>query len=218
MAGTTSKRLTRDEKRAQTRARILEAAEELFVELGFNGTSVEEIAERAGYTRGAFYSNFEDKDDVFLSVLDDHLARRVEEVSRALHSSPSLDAAFELIQRGNRGREISRWSILQTEFWLYAMRNPGVRPRLAQRQRAERLAYERAITAQFDAVGLAPPGPLHDLALILQILDEGAPRQRAIDPQQVRSEFFFDAVLMLFEAGVALARERERETKRASKP
>src|ERR1043166_1030598 len=160
MPATTTTRLTREQSRQLTRTRLLEAAEALFIERGFNGTSVEEIAERAGYTRGAFYSNFDDKDDVFLAVLDDHLNRRIDEISAILRGSSSLDAAFELIQRGNTGRRIATWSILNTEFWLYAMRNPGVRPKLARHQRTERRAYEKAIQAQFDAVGVELPAPL----------------------------------------------------------
>lgn len=214
MSMPTLTRLTREERRAQTQARLLGAAEALFVERGFHGTSVEEIAERAGFTRGAFYSNFEDKDDVFLAVLDNNLKRRIDEIAGILRKSPSLDQAFALIRSSNEGREVKTWSILQTEFWLYAMRNPAARKRLALVQRTERRAYERAIKAQFDAVGLETPEPLTDMAMIMQILDEGAPRQRFTDPDQVRKDFFFDAVLMLFEAGVALARERG---KRSSK-
>ncbi|MGH8975530.1 MAG: TetR family transcriptional regulator, partial [Acidimicrobiia bacterium] len=67
-------RLTREESRAQTRARLLESAAALFAERGFHGTSVEDIAERAGFSRGAFYSNFEHKADLFLALLDDRLA------------------------------------------------------------------------------------------------------------------------------------------------
>ncbi len=63
------KRLTHEERRLQTRERLLEAAHELFVERGFGATSLEEIADAAGYTRGAFYSNFRDKTDLLIESL-----------------------------------------------------------------------------------------------------------------------------------------------------
>ena len=64
------KRLTRQESKEVTRVRLIEAAEQLFIRKGFDDTSVDEISETAGYSRGAFYSNFDDKDQVFLAVID----------------------------------------------------------------------------------------------------------------------------------------------------
>ena len=66
----TRKRLTREESKEVTRLRLIEAAERLFIRKGFDDTSVDEISEMAGYSRGAFYSNFENKDQVFLAVID----------------------------------------------------------------------------------------------------------------------------------------------------
>ena len=68
----TRKRLTRQESKEATRARLVEAAEQLFIRKGFDDTSVDEISETAGYSRGAFYSNFDDKDQVFLAVINRH--------------------------------------------------------------------------------------------------------------------------------------------------
>ncbi len=62
------KRLTRQESKEVTRKRLIEAAERLFIRKGFNNASVEEISEMAGYSRGAFYSNFDDKEQIFLAV------------------------------------------------------------------------------------------------------------------------------------------------------
>src|SRR3954471_10523442 len=67
--GVAAKRLTREESREQTRERLLAAAAELFAERGVNGTSVEQIAERAGYTRGAFYGNFDGKPELLVALL-----------------------------------------------------------------------------------------------------------------------------------------------------
>ena len=66
----TRRRLTREERKEVTRMRLIEAAERLFIRKGFDNASVEEISEAAGYSRGAFYSNFDDKEQVFLAVID----------------------------------------------------------------------------------------------------------------------------------------------------
>jgi AcrR family transcriptional regulator len=207
---TRTKRLTREEQREITRERLLAAAKRLFVKQGFAATSVEEIAEAAGFTRGAFYSNFEDKDDIFIAILDTDLRTRIDELTGIFSEAADLQAAFAAIIRSNEDREVPTSAILQSEFWLYAVRNPKVRRRLAEHQRTERRAFERAIQAQFDAVGLDVPVELHDAALVLLALDTAAPRLRLIDPDDVHADFFFQAVLDLFEAAQALARERTR--------
>ena len=62
-------RLTREQSRDQTRQRLLDAAQSVFLSKGFVAASVEDIAELAGYTRGAFYSNFGSKSELFLQLL-----------------------------------------------------------------------------------------------------------------------------------------------------
>ncbi len=205
---TGTKRRTREEQREITREKLLAAAKRLFVKQGFAATSVEEIAEAAGFTRGAFYSNFEDKDDIFIALLDSDLRTRIGELTGIFSEAADLQAAFTAIIRSNEDREVPASAVLHSEFWLYAVRNPKVRRRLAEHQRTERRAFERAIQAQFDAVGLEVPVDLHDAALVLLALDTAAPRLRLIDPDDVPRDFFFQAVLNLFEAAQALARER----------
>jgi len=207
----TAARLTRKEQREQTRSRLLAAAQRLFVAQGFAGTSVEDIAEAAGYTRGAFYSNFEDKDDLFLALLDESLANRVAELNELAGESASLPDFFGRIIRSNESREMRRTTILHTEFWLYAARNPHVRKKLAERQRNELRAFERAIEAQFKTVGLEPPVDIHEAGYVLLALDTAIPRLKLTDPEDVPDNFFFKAVLQLFEAAQALAREKARQ-------
>src|SRR5262245_44436699 len=81
------RRLTRAEPRAETGARLLEAAAEVFAERGFHGASVEDISERAGYTRGAFYANFDDKDAVFLALVDERLESNISGVADVLRDA-----------------------------------------------------------------------------------------------------------------------------------
>src|SRR5690349_8455643 len=69
----TPERLTRAESQARTRAALLQAGAEVFVERGFAGSSVEAIAARAGFTRGAFYSNFASKEELFAELLQERV-------------------------------------------------------------------------------------------------------------------------------------------------
>src|SRR5437588_10391841 len=97
-------RLTREEQRAVTRARLLASAAKVFAERGFYGASVEEIADRAGFTRGAFYSNFETKADLFLALLDEHIGKEMRTLEDALAQDPSAQAFLERLSTRSRRR------------------------------------------------------------------------------------------------------------------
>ena len=86
----TSPRLSRAESRALTRAALLAAGAEVFAERGYHRAAVEDIAERAGFTRGAFYANFRDKADLLLTLLDEQ-------------SAHNLDALDQLVERDVEG-------------------------------------------------------------------------------------------------------------------
>ena len=208
-------RVTREESRARTRTRLLEAAAEVFVERGFHGASVEEIAERAGFTRGAVYSNFRDKADLLLALLDQRTAEQVADVTAVVNQASSPAELFEALKARDMRHEPSPdWLMLRTEFWLYAMRHPEVRPALAERARALQEQYAGAIAAQFTAVGLEVPARVDDLALIVQLIDEGLPARRWIDPS-LDEDTFFDLVGLLYEAGVALAGDKAKTKAKA---
>src|SRR5450830_1121500 len=70
---TTKKRLSREQSQARTRERLIQAARKLFVQHGFGGASIRDVAEEAGYSQGAFYSNFADKEAILLELLREHM-------------------------------------------------------------------------------------------------------------------------------------------------
>jgi AcrR family transcriptional regulator len=206
---TLPERLTRKQQQERTREDLLAAAAVLFADQGFGATSVEAIAEYAGFTRGAFYSNFESKDDIFLTLLERRGEASIQEVGGIYRSSASLDEAIDGIKERNKRRhDMQTWLMLGIEFRLHAMRNPKVRKRFAAIMRREREGFARAAQQQFDQLGLEPPAPVEDVAIILQVIDHGIPELEAIDPDNVRKNFFFDALVVLAESGAALARER----------
>ena len=122
-------RLSRSQRQEQTRAQLLDAALRVFLRRGFHGASLDEIAEEAGYTTGAVYSNFKGKDDLFLAVLEAEAHRRF-----PLHSVLMLDASS--IEEGLRAsaremaqyaREHPGWTGVYVEFWTHASRRPELR-------------------------------------------------------------------------------------------
>nr|BFE99482.1 hypothetical protein GCM10020241_11580 [Streptoalloteichus tenebrarius] len=143
----TRKRLSREESREQTRERLLTAAAELFAERGVNGTSVEQIAERAGYTRGAFYGNFEDKHHLVLELLHRRTRRELDEVRALGEGAPSPAEALAPLRawHRDRARHLDGWLALRMELLLYALRNKEIRPLLATREHFARDAHADGI-------------------------------------------------------------------------
>src|SRR5687767_8234510 len=109
------RRRTQAERRANTRAKLLTAAREAFAERGFHATSLDCLTARAGCTKGALYDHFGSKDGLFLALLDDHYARRIEE-AEASSGSPSSTMPFD-----------RDFALLFLEFVTAAARDPELR-------------------------------------------------------------------------------------------
>jgi AcrR family transcriptional regulator len=159
------RRLTRAEKRENTREGLIAAAEHLFVERGFHATAVDEVALEAGYTKGAVYSNFHSKEDLFFAVYErrvDRMVARIEHVLRETDPAAGIQRfSLELAQR--RGHD-DGWLAVFFEFWAHVVRHPELRERFAGiHARAqepfvaafERFAGQREVETPVDARGLA---------------------------------------------------------------
>src|SRR2546430_12879072 len=95
-----SKRLSRNERKAQTRAELIDAAARVFARRGYHGTTVDDVAEEAGFTKGAFYSNFESKEDVFVELVADRGRNWTLAVARAHQGGGPVP------QRLGQGRQV----------------------------------------------------------------------------------------------------------------
>jgi AcrR family transcriptional regulator len=127
------KRLTRAEKRERTYEELISAAERLFIEQGFHATPVDEIAFEAGYTKGAVYSNFESKEDLFFAVYERRAERAVVEAERVIGESGPA-AGLERLAYDSalwRGRD-DGWLAVFYEFWAHVVRHPELRERFAE--------------------------------------------------------------------------------------
>lgn len=128
---------TRAERQAQTRGDLVDAAERLFTAQGFHATSIDAVAAEAGFTKGAVYSNFASKEDLFFAVYERRVDRRLAEIEAILEAAPTLREGVERVIPGNRGRREADdgWMAVFFEFWAHALRHPEVRERFAAQHR-----------------------------------------------------------------------------------
>jgi len=123
-------------RRAETRQRLLDAALAVFAEVGFGRTSVEDVCVRAGYTRGAFYSNFASLDQLFLAMWEQRSAALLESISAALAATAEetltleagIDRMLEVIPVDDH------WYRIEAEFTAHALRDPSLRGVVAGRE------------------------------------------------------------------------------------
>jgi AcrR family transcriptional regulator len=194
-------RLTRAQRRQQTRAHLLDAAGQVFARRGFHAATVDEVADAAGYTKGAVYSNFANKDELFLALLDQRLAAQLQQVEAlyAIESSEELRAAMRA--QTERGFAAARdFGVLQVEFWLYAMRNPAAQAELAKRYRQLRERLAELITRRHAHRQTSPPMPPGHLAALAIATDTGLFLQYAAEPGALPWELRADAMTQLLDA------------------
>ena len=137
------KRLTREESKELTRLRLIEAAERLFIRRGYDDASVEEISEMAGYSRGAFYSNFDSKEQVFLAVIDQRRPRALDNILQRV-SEPVERIAAVRNWFANQWR-LKDFIALRMEFSRRAFRDRSVRTHLAELFRQELETYSASV-------------------------------------------------------------------------
>src|SRR5262245_32392565 len=118
-----AKRLSRKEKQAHTRSCLMRSAAKVCARRGLHQASIDEVAEDAGYTKGAFYANFKSKEELFLAMLDERFAERLEEIDAVVHSGGAVEE-----QARQAGDDLSRflaadpeWQRLFFEFTAYAV-------------------------------------------------------------------------------------------------
>jgi AcrR family transcriptional regulator len=193
----------REEQKALTRRRLLEAADAVFARRGFHGASVEEIARQAGATTGALYSNFAGKEDLFLELFEESTAAQVREYSEIFSEGTTLEAQA----RGGADRwmQILRdrpgYFPLFIEFWAYALREPRVRERFALRFAAFRAAMAQMVVEGARQRGLpVDPQDAERLGIVINALGNGLALEKLAAPGAVPDELFGDILVLIFGA------------------
>jgi len=133
-------RLQRQRRGIVTRNELIRSARHVFARDGFEHARIEDIALRARKTRGAFYDNFKDKEDVFLAIFEEDVARDLSELGPLLLALPTITERIEALAQylTHLSEDLERM-LLNVEFKLYAIRHPHKRKRLADLLRAMRL-------------------------------------------------------------------------------
>lgn len=197
------RRLTQAEAKRRTRAQLLAAAAQVFARKGFAGASLEEISELAGYTTGALYYHFPNKERLFLDLLRTGLSRQLANWSgfaeRVFEAADPFDELSRIaVGRSERDRELEP---LQGEFWLYALRNAGAMEIFAEELRKQTRALEPIIEAAVERSGSVPGMSSEEMTIVALTLFQGLARRRRIDPDAVAEDLLARALRQLF--GVA---------------
>jgi AcrR family transcriptional regulator len=198
----TARRLTREEKKAQTRERLIEAAAQVFARKGFAATSVDEVAETAGLTKGAVYSNFDSKEELVRAVLEERLQMRLYGIPDTVPRQGGTieeDAARASEQMGVVFSQERDAFLLAIEFAVYAVRNPDFRDDFTTHHREAirnmtRLIEERLGT-EFDL-----QVPVSDLASLFNAVGNGIALERLMNPGSVSDELFGHLLAAIIEA------------------
>lgn len=180
---TSPTRLTRAESQAQTRARLVETARRMFLRDGYASTSLERVAEEAGFSKGAVYSNFQGKDDLCLAVLDSIQSEVADAVLTALDGAATFDEALKVFDMWAEARlGDPEWSALEAEFAARARRHPVVRRALHERDQSLHAVIAGALERTCAQHGLVPLLPLDEVAAALLSIGIGLGLQRSVNP------------------------------------
>lgn len=178
---THSIRLTREQNRERTRALLIETARKLFLKRGYQATSLDAVAEAAGFSKGAVYSNFSGKGDLCLAVLDDSRRREFGALLDALTEAGDFDGRLAALEKwSERSLGAEGWTVLGAEAIAAANTDADLRRRLARRDAAFRdlLADGLRRLAETEKVELAVPAD--DAAAILLSAGIGIGLQRSV--------------------------------------
>jgi AcrR family transcriptional regulator len=187
-------RLTRKEKQAHTRNCLMKSAAKVFARRGLQQASIDEVAGEAGYTKGAFYANFKNKEELFLAMLDERFGEKLAEIERvaagddfnlAVTSDPEFDRLF-------------------FEFSAYAARNEDFRQELVTRYKALRGRVGEAIRGRAERDGVELRISPDQIALMTFAMAKGLALENMLEPDAVDDELF-STMLTIFFTGLAEA-------------
>lgn len=191
---------TRAEKKMVTRTRLLDAAEQVFARRGFADASLDEIADVAGLTKGAVYSNFDKKLDLLLAVLDERMNRRFFAITEDIDTS--MDLSDQAAQGGRLFMDAFQQErdlyLLWLECSVQSVHDDDVREALVKMDQTSREAVASFITYHADLLGITLPMPATQLATALICLADGLALERMKNPDNVPDDMFGTMLLLLY--------------------
>jgi AcrR family transcriptional regulator len=203
------KRRTQSERREETREQVLAAAARVFSQRGFHATSLEAIAEEAGFSRGAVYYNFADKEELFLELLDRRCAERAQDL-RDVFGGDDDDVATTSRQAQVASERAfdamtgdPEWRALYLEFLAHAARDPAFRRRFARRTSDMRGALEEIVVERAAPVAGSLDMEPEQLALVIDALADGLWAQHMLHGGRAVPPDLFSKALALLVDGIA---------------
>jgi AcrR family transcriptional regulator len=197
-------RLTRKEKQAHTRTCLMQSAARVFTRRGLQQASIDEVAEDAGFTKGAFYANFKNKEELFLAMLDERFTQRIEEIERVIDGDgTAVDKArqagddFAAMIASDR-----EWQRLFFEFSAYAARNDDFREELVTRYRAMRDRIAQALQVRHEELGIEAAIPFEQVATMTCMMGNGFALEKLLEGDEVADDVY-GRMLMTFFAGLS---------------
>src|SRR5882757_1820835 len=185
-------RPTRDD----TCEKLFEAAARVFEEQGIGGASIEAIAAADGFTRGAFYSNFDSKDELIIAMLEDHVEQSIRRNLDLLARHDNLADFIDALKTMDRSRQdpLARSPLLHMEMILFVARAEKRRPELAKRLRARRKLIADIVETTSKNIG--NNGSLNSAwtGAIVLALEDGFRLHRLIDPETTPADSFLRAI------------------------
>jgi AcrR family transcriptional regulator len=185
-------RPTRDD----TCEKLFEAAAQVFEDQGIGGASIETIAAAAGFTRGAFYSNFKSKDELIIAMLEDHVEQSIARIRDLLDRHKNLADFIEALKTMGRSQQdpLGRSPLLHMEMILFVARAEKRRPELAKRLRARRKLVADIVRTALTKSGRSGALNPEWTGAIVLALEDGFRLHRLIDPETTPQDSFLRAI------------------------
>lgn len=179
-----AQRLLRAQRKELTRQELVDAARAVFLRRGFHSASLDEIAEEAGYTKGAVYSNFDGKDGLFLAVFDEHFRRRAEQYVEIVFDHEEIEDSYRAVARFWRdaNEREPEWARLVAEFLVHASRHEPLRAAVHEVRERGLAAIAAVIDALAQRHGVEFVLPTRDVARGGGALNRGLAIEQLIDP------------------------------------
>jgi len=168
----------------------------VFEEQGIGGASIEAVAVAAGFTRGAFYSNFKSKDELIIAMIENHVEQSIRLIHDLLDDHKNPADFIEALRTVDRSRQdpLGRSPLLHMEMILFVARAEKRRPELAKRLRARRKLITDIVETTSKNSGMSGPlSPMWSGAILLA-LEDGFRLHRLIDPETTPADSFLRAI------------------------
>lgn len=197
------RRLTHKERRAETRRCLMASAAQAFARHGLDRTSIDQVAEDAGYTKGAFYANFKSKKELFLAMLDERFSARMEQIEQVIagEGTPSEKASRAGDDFAAMLDADPDWSRLFFEFNAYANRDEDFHEELVTRYRWMRERLGTALQARADELPMHPSISTEQLATMTIAMANGFALETLLEPEAIQKELL-GTMLTIFFTGV----------------